>query len=298
MRLKFWQKVKAPKSSLTHGNNRKVAFTIMSQFVLSLTTCATRMPRKDEVAECFALAPKIGYKAWGIAGPLTGTLGLAQWIDYDLVRQRASTAGLNRCTEVYSPTFPTTSIADAQRAAHDILMLFDVAEKLGSPLVVITGNKRVEGGIEATIAGLETLLPLIEDRPVKVALEPHYRSQIQFLEDYDAIFDQIQSPQVGITLDSGHFHAAGVDWQLVIERYRDRIYNFHVKDHIGTQSVPIGAGEIDLRAYIETLHAIDYEGALAIELEVEDLENLPQYCAEAFDYMRDLVKDVTGEMPL
>jgi len=53
-----------------------------------------------------------------------------------------------------------------------------------------------------------------------------------------------------------------------------------VKDHIGTRSVPIGAGEVDLRGYIEALHAIGYEGALAVELEVEDPENLPRYVAE------------------
>lgn len=255
------------------------------------------MPHKDEVSECFAVAPKIGYEAWGIAGPLVWTLGLAQWIDFDLVRRRALEAGLRRCTEVYAPTFPTTSIAEAQRAAQDIAVLFDVARILKSPLVVITGNKRVEGGLEATISGLEALLPLIKDLPVKLALEPHYMSQIQSIEDYDAIFGRIQSHQVGITLDSGHFHSAGVDWRLVIERYQDRIYNFQVKDHVGTQSVRIGAGEVDLKGYIEALHSINYEGALALELEVEDPENLPQYCAEAFIYLRDLVQEVTGVLP-
>ena len=28
-----------------------------------------------------------------------------------------------------------------------------------------------------------------------------------------------------------------------------------------------------------------------------DPENLPRYCAEAFIYLRELVKDVTGEFP-
>lgn len=269
----------------------------MSSFVLSCTTCATRMPIRDEIAECFTLAPRIGFCAWGISSPLVSQLGVAKWGDFDLVRQRALDAGLNTCTEVYSPSFPTSSTADARRAAPDIATLFDVAETLESPLVVLTGNKRVEGGIEATIAGLETLLPLVEDRPIKIALEPHYRSQIQFMEDYDAIFDRIQSPKVGITLDSGHFHAAGVDWRLLIERYHARIFNFHVKDHIGTQSVAIGAGEIDLQGYLKALDEIDYEGALALELEVVDWKNLPRYCAEAYTYLWKLVEETTGAPP-
>ena len=269
----------------------------MSHFTLSCTTCATRMPGKDEVSLCFEHATKVGYKAWGIAGPVCWTLGLSQWIDVDKILRGARAVGLETCTEVYAPRFPTESIEAAQAAAKDFVPLFDMAEKLGSPLVVQTGGPRVENGIEATTAGVEALLPLIEGRPTRLALEPHYNSQIQWLEDYDHIFDRIQSPQVGITLDSGHFHSAGTDWRKVIDKYTDRIYNFHVKDHLGTQSVAIGAGEIDLRAYIETLHAINYKGALAIELEVEDFENLLRYGEEAFVYLRDMVTDITGTPP-
>ena len=269
----------------------------MSRFVLSCTSCATRMPGREEISDCFDIAPRAGYRAWGVAGPLFWTPGLLRWANLDLINQRALAAGLTRCTEVYGPGFPNGSAAEAQRAAPDRALAFDAAEKLHSPLVVITGRPRRDGGLDATIAGLKTLLPLIEHSPVRLALEPHYGAQIQFQEDYDAIFAEIDTPQVGITLDSGHFHAAGVDWRPFIERYAGRIYNFHVKDHIGTQSVAIGAGEVDLRGYIEALHAIDYQGALAVELEVADPENLPRYCAEAFVYLRDLVHDVTGQMP-
>jgi sugar phosphate isomerase/epimerase len=253
----------------------------MSKFVLSCTTCATRRGELDEISECLVHAPRAGYKAWGVAGPLFWTPGLMQWADYDLLNRRAAEAGLTRCTEVYGRSFP----------------VFEAAEKLGSPLVVLTGRERTPGGMAPTIAGIQALLPFIEDKPIRLALEPHYGSQIQFLEDYDAIFDEIDSPQVGITLDSGHFHAAEVDWRRLIERYSDRVYNFQVKDHVGTQSVPIGSGEVDLRGYIEALHAIGYEGALAVELEVDDPENLPRYVAEAYVYLRDLVFDVTGEVP-
>jgi sugar phosphate isomerase/epimerase len=254
------------------------------------------MPWRDEILECFTHAPKAGYKAWGVAGPLFWTPGLIRWADVDLINRRAKEAGLDRCTEVYGPPFPIDS-AEAQRAANGLALLFNAAEQLGSPLVVIPGWRRTESGLEAIIACIEALLPLIEHKPIRMTLEPHYGTQIQGIEDYDVIFERIKSPQVGVNLDSGHLHSAGVDWKQLIHRHAERIYNFHVKDHIGTQSVPIGTGEVDLKGYVEELHAIDYEGALAVELEVEDLENLPRYCAEAFVYLRDLVKDVTGQLP-
>lgn len=132
---------------------------------------------------------------------------------------------------------------------------------------------------------------------MKLAIEPHYRTRIESRADYDHILSEINTPKVGITIDIGHFHSAGVDWQALIRAYPDRIYNVHVKDHVGTQSVPIGAGEIDLRGLIEELHATNYNGALAVELEVVDPENLPRYCTEAYTYLRDLVESVTGKLP-
>jgi sugar phosphate isomerase/epimerase len=269
----------------------------MSRFILSCTTCSTRIPGRDEISECFLYAPKSGYRAWGAQSQLFWWPGMTRWVNIDLMIQCARDAGLAHCTEVYGAAFPTGSVAEAQRAAGFRAQLFEVAVKMESPLVVITGRPRTDEGLEPTIAGIKALMPLIENKPVRLALEPHFGSQIQFFEDFEAIFEQIESPQVGITLDSGHFHSAGVDWKSLIHRYPKRIYNFHVKDHVGTQSVPLGTGEIDLRGYIEELHAIGYEGALAVELEVTDPENLPRYCAEAFVYLRDLVKNVTGRFP-
>lgn len=269
----------------------------MSHFTLSCTSCATRQPWRDEIEDCFTYAPKAGYRAWGIAGPACWTPGFSQWLDLDRIRQRADEVGLTKCTEVYSMPFPTDSIDLAQTAAKQIARNFNMAETLGSPLVVLSGGKRQPGGLDATIAGIQALLPRIEGKSIKLALEPHYRSQIMFLDDYDAILSAIDSPQVGITLDSGHFHSANVDWRQVIERHPERILNFHVKDHISVQSVAIGVGEIDLRAYIEALHEIDYEGALAVELEVSDFENLIRYGAEAYTYLYDMVVDVTAEPP-
>ena len=204
---------------------------------------------------------------------------------------------LASCTEVYGPPFPTESIAAARGATRDIALLFDFAEQVSSPLVVISGGKRQPQGIAATIAGIQELLPAIEDRPVRLALEPHYRSQIQYAQDYDLILAQVTSPQMGITIDTGHFHSAGVDWRSFVRKHAGRIYNVHVKDHVGTQSVALGRGEVDLRGYVEELLAIDYQGALAVELEVEDPENLPRYVAEAYTYLHGLVREVTGQPP-
>lgn len=262
----------------------------MSRFTLSCSTCSTRRPQHDEIAECFEHVPAAGFKYWSLAGPLFWTPWLPRWADLDRISRKAREAGLIGCTEVYGPCFPTDSVEVAEAAAEYVALMFGVARRLDSPLVVFSGGARRGGGLKPTISGILKLLELVGDQPIRIALEPHHRSQIENRADYDTILGQIKSPQVGITLDTGHFHTAGVDWKALVRAYPERIYNVHVKDHIGDQGVPLGTGEIDLKGLVAELHAIGYEGALSVELEVADPGNAPRYIAEAYACLDALVR--------
>ena len=151
--------------------------------------------------------------------------------------------------------------------------------------MVQTGGARCDGGLRQTISGLARVLELTADLPIVIALEPHVQSQILFPTDYEAIFADLASDRVGITVDVGHFHSAGVDWKELIREYPEKIFNVHLKDHIGPQSVAIGRGEIDLRGLVSVLREISYPGPIALELEVTDPENLPRYVQEAYTHM-------------
>ena len=262
----------------------------MSEIILSCTTCALRNPPLDEISETFKHAPKAGYTYWGLAGPITWTPGLIRWLDTEALQRQAAEAGLKGLTEVYASAISTDSVEAAEHTVEDLLLNAQAAVKLKCRLLVFSGGKRQPGGLEHTLAGLEKLVKAIADLPVKVALEPHVGSQFLIEADYDEIFEHITSEQIGITIDTGHFHVAGVDWKALIRKYPDRIYNIHVKDHIGHQSVPIGKGEVDMPGLIHELRAIDYCGPLAVELEVEDPENLPRYVADAYEYLSALIQ--------
>ena len=261
----------------------------MSGMILSCTTCALRNPPLDEILETFKHAPTAGYSYWGLAGPITWTPGLIRWLDTEGLQRRAAEVGLKGLTEVYASAISTDSVEAAERSVEDLLLNVEAAVKLKCPLVVFSGGKRGTGGLENTLAGLRKLVRLIADMPVKVALEPHVGSQFQDETDYEKILGDITTEQLGITIDTGHFHEVGVDWKALIRKYPNRIYNVHVKDHVGSQSVPIGRGEIDMAGLIHELRAIDYRGPLAVELEVEDSENLPLYVSAAYQYLSDLI---------
>ena len=263
----------------------------MSGIYLSCTTCALRGRGRDEIEETFRYAPPAGYKHWGLGGPFTQNPGLIQWLDLERIKRRMAEVGLETLTEVWTPRIPPGSDEAARLGAEHVALAARVAMELGCERIVQTGGRpRSEGGIQWTITGLRRLLALTDDLPIKICLEPHMRSQILYAEDYDAIFEQLDTPKLGITVDTGHFHAAGVDWKALIRKYPDRTYNVHLKDHIGSQSVAIGRGEIDLPGLVAVLDEVGYQGPLALELEVEDPENLHRYVAEAYTYMTRLLE--------
>jgi len=269
----------------------------MSKFILSCTTCALRAPFKDEVSETFRHAPPAGFKYWGTAGPALWTPFIGPWLDAQRIRSEAKKVGLKGCTEVYCPQIDTSSPGNAVKSIETIVQQAEFAVRLKSPLLVFTGGQRQEGtkGLEATVAGLEALMPRLEKMPIRVALEPHFDSQFQDAADYDYIFGHLDHPQLGITVDTGHFHSAKVDTKAFIRKYAPKIWNVHLKDHIGTQSVAIGSGEIDLKGIFQTLHEIKYQGALALEIEPVEHEKLPQFVAESYKYILGLLKSLDGK---
>lgn len=269
----------------------------MSRFVMSCTTCALRAPFKDEVAETLIHAPKAGFKYWGTSGPALWTPFIGRWLDVERIKSQAAEAGLIGCTEVYCPQINTSCPDSAVSSIEAIVAQAEFCAALGSPLLVFTGGKRQRGtaGLEATVAGLEALMPRLEKLPIRVALEPHFHSQFQDAADYDFIFSRIAHPQLGITVDTGHFHSAEVDTKALIRKYAAKIWNVHLKDHVGTQSVNIGQGQIDLKGIFALLHEIGFSGALALEIEPEDTENLPRYVAESYAYIRGLLESLKAE---
>jgi len=266
----------------------------MSKFILSCTTCALRAPFKDEVAETFTHAPKAGFKYWGTAGPALWTPFIGRWLDAKRIKSQAAKAGLKGCTEVYCPQIDTASQDSAVKSLEAIVAQAEFCAALGCPLLVFTGGQRQQGtaGLEATVTGLKALMPRLEQMPIRVALEPHFHSQFQDAADYDFIFSRVNHPQLGVTVDTGHFHSAKVDTKALIRKYAPKIWNVHLKDHIGTQSVNIGEGQIDLKGIFALLHEIGFEGALALEIEPKDTENLPRYVAESYTYIRGLLESL------
>ena len=264
----------------------------MSSMQLSCTTCCLRGRGRDEIEETFRYAPDAGYRYWGLGGTFTVAPGLIQWLDIRKIKRRMREVGLIGLTEVWTPPIPTDSVENAKLGAEHVVLAAKVALEMDCGYIVQTGGPRRKGGISQTIEGLKRLADLLADLPVKVCIEPHVGSQILTIDDYSTILSELDNLQFGITVDTGHFHSAGVDFISLIKKYPNRIYNVHLKDHVGKQSVPIGKGEIDLKGLIKVLKNINYKNFLALELEVTDPENAPEYIRDAYKYLTNLLGEV------
>jgi sugar phosphate isomerase/epimerase len=160
--------------------------------------------------------------------------------------------------------------------------------ELGCRVIVGGGPDRASEPLAPFLRSLEELAAALEGTDVKIALENHYRNWIQDIQDYEYIFQHVDHPHIGITLDTGHFTSAGVDSAAVVRRFAGKIVHVHVKDHLGTQSVPLGMGQSDNFAVARELKTIGFTGYLSQELEVAEGIDADQAARDGYGYMTRL----------
>ena len=165
-------------------------------------------------------------------------------------------------------------------------------QEMGADQLVFTGGARDEENLDDLVSVVEQLAEYVEGTSVKVGLENHYQNRIETLEDYDYIFSRIGHPQIGMTADWGHFNSSKVDTAALLRKYASRLFHVHVKDHLGTVSMPLGQGEVDIPGLVGVLKDIGFDRAVSVELEVEDTENLDRYAAEALTYLTAVAERV------
>jgi len=171
-----------------------------------------------------------------------------------------------KCSGLHIGGLPTDNrLPGALEYAHNAI---DAASALGADMLVMGGPDRAKEPFRPYIEAVESLVPHLEKKSVRLAIENHHYNWVQFIQDYDFIFDFIKSPAVGMTLDTGHFTAAGVDPEEVARKFAPRVFNVHVKDHIGPHSVEMGMGVTNNRGCVIALREAGYDGYLTQELEV------------------------------
>lgn len=147
------------------------------------------------------------------------------------------------------------------------------ARLLGAGLVVTSGGARGrDGGLESVIRSLRALVPVAEELGVDLALENHIADNLESPGDYTRVFDVIESRRIGLCIDTGHFEAAGVPLDEVVDAFAPRVNHIHLKENRGMGRkvfTRFGEGTTDNHRVVRRMLEAGYDGCLSIELSPE-----------------------------
>jgi sugar phosphate isomerase/epimerase len=173
---------------------------------------------------------------------------------------------------------------NARELSKDVghkLRIIDAAVELGCRRVSFTGTGRGKaGGLPAILTVLKEITPAAAEKDVLICLENHADNNLETIDDYAQIFDAIDSPYLGVCLDTGHFDASGIDLDELIDRFQLKINHIHVKENKGfgrKEFVRFGQGTTDNFHVIDRMLALGYEGFITVELSPqEDTSTIPE----------------------
>jgi sugar phosphate isomerase/epimerase len=227
------------------------------------------LSREDAIAAIQALrTPYVNIKSFHL--PIESTPD-----EMAVGRQAFEAAGL---TIVGGGTITLQTDEDEHVRAH-----FEYARAAGMPLMVIA----------PTAATLPRIEGFVQEYDIKVAIHNHGPTDAHFPAPGDALpIIQDMDPRVGVCVDVGHTTRTGVDIVEAIAEAGDRVLDVHVKDladlmEAGSQCV-VGEGAMPIPAIFHQLRAMEYDGYVNLEYEIDAADPLPGMM-RSFAYMRGVL---------
>lgn len=177
----------------------------------------------------------------------------------------------------------------------------------GAGVIYMKTKEEVETAFNYALnAGLQTiigvpnhdLLPMVNDlvkkHNIKLAIHNHGPGD-ELYRSPDDVYEKVKSldKKIGLCIDIGHVVRIGQDPVPMIEKYKDRLYDIHLKDIDRAEAeggaIEMGRGIIDIPAVVKTLKKINYQGCMALEYEKDGDDPVPGL-AESVGYARGIMK--------
>jgi sugar phosphate isomerase/epimerase len=265
------------------------------------------MNRKEFlVSSAAAVIPAITF---GADTKGTFELGLASYtlrtLDIDGVIKTATRLGLKHIA-LKSMHMPLEAGADDIKAIAAKVRAAGL-NLYGAGVIYMKTQQEVENTFNyAQAAGLETIigvpnhefLPLVNDlvkkTNIKLAIHNHGPGDNLYHSPND-VWTKIKDldKRIGFCIDVGHVVRIKEDPIPMIAKYKDRLYDMHIKDvnkaeEDGTP-LEIGRGIIDIPGIIKAVKKINYAYRVSIEFEKDGEDPVPGL-AESVGYLRGIIK--------
>ncbi len=139
------------------------------------------------------------------------------------------------------------------------------------------------------------LLPLVEKKVkeynIKLAIHNHGPKDLVY-PSASVAYDKVKNmdKRLGLCIDIGHATRSKEDPSALVLKYKDRLFDAHVKDLNATDNdVEVGRGVVDIPRFIKTLDKIGYTGNLSLEYEKDGKDPMAGV-AESIGYLRGVMK--------
>ncbi|MBT1708641.1 sugar phosphate isomerase/epimerase [Fulvivirgaceae bacterium PWU5] len=129
---------------------------------------------------------------------------------------------------------------------------------------------------------------------IKVAIHNHGPGDEMYSSPAD-VYNKIKDldKRIGFCIDIGHVIRIGQDPVAFIEKYKDRLYDLHMKDvdkrAADGAPIEVGRGVIPIPDVVKALKKINYQGVVAFEYEKDGDDAVPGL-AESIGYVRGIMK--------
>ena len=177
----------------------------------------------------------------------------------------------------------------------------------GAGVIYMKTRQEVEKAfVYAKQAGLEMiigvpnheLLPEVEAHVkkynIRLAIHNHGPGD-ELYASPDDVFAKVGvlDQRIGLCIDVGHVVRIAQDPIVMINKYKDRLFDVHMKDVDKTTAegspVEIGRGLIDIPGILKALNEVGYSQTIAFEYEKDEMDPLPGL-AESVGYVRGVIK--------
>jgi sugar phosphate isomerase/epimerase len=173
----------------------------------------------------------------------------------------------------HQPTMLSPEPGRRQHRLTFLLLAIEIAEHLQADAVSFwssapTTNEPADTLLQRLVDGCLELCECAERRRVRLAFEPEPGMFIETACRFAELFERVNHPQFGLTLDIGHLHCLGEPIAPTIDRWKHVLWNVHIEDmRRGVhEHLMFGEGEINFDEVFQSLRTAGYQGGVFVEL--------------------------------
>jgi L-ribulose-5-phosphate 3-epimerase len=174
----------------------------------------------------------------------------------------------------HQPTLVSPQAGERQRRLDFLCRAVEVSHILKADALSFWSGTPVndasrEEHLARLVAGCRSLCAIAEQYQVRLAFEPEPGMLIDTMARFQELYERVNHPLFGLTLDVGHLHCLGETPVADQVRRWDRcLWNVHIEDmRRGVhEHLQFGEGEMYFPPILAALRDIGYDGGIHVEL--------------------------------